>query len=102
MFSTHRQSSHAARAANWAIKIVADKCVARELMRNLKKRLKPGVDPNQHARQSLLTLRKAVWKIKRLMRRPAKKERVVDDQSPIKEQEKKVIKLMTKEIKLSY
>lgn len=54
-------------------------------------RLKQVIGPSTHARNSLLTLRKAGWKIRRLKRKPAAKDWIFDNSSLIKEQEKKVI-----------
>lgn len=64
MFITHRRSPHAARAAYWAMEPGSEKCVARELLRHMVRRLPVGAKPSQHARNSLLTLRKAGWKLK--------------------------------------
>lgn len=102
MFTTYRRSPHAAHVANWAVEIGSETCVARELLQNTTKRLKQGAEPSTNARNSLITLQKARWKIKRLKRKLAAKDWIFENNATIDKQEKKVQRNMAREVELSY
>lgn len=66
------------------------------------KRLPAGTEPNLNAKNSLLTLNKAGWKITRLKRQTAMKDQVFNDGAPIGGQEIKFRMNMKREVELSY
>lgn len=59
ILKTHRQSPHAAQAENWAVEIDAENYGPMELQMRLVRKKFDGIEPSQHAVNSMRTMRRA-------------------------------------------